>query len=206
MAISKTQSERPAILELIDAVNMAAPIVAQNVQNIATLTEGLGDEISNRESADAQLQSAIALEVSNRTAAVASVQNQIGEGFTSELTVAQSLSATNQQVLSLTNDVDTLEIIINALQTWQNRFRLGLTSSITVEMGDSTSDTLSFATPFEQDAEVAVFLVCVDGSEILTDLSCKLISATYSGFSFAVVNDSQADATIKVGFLAVRMN
>lgn len=228
MAISKTQNERPAILALIDAANALEIASNTHAQNIATLTEGLGDEISNRESTDAQLQSAIALEVSNRTAAIANVQNQIGEGFSSELTVAQSLSATNRAIETIDDEIgdglfsssftitqgyqraeNALVAIsedVATLQNWQNRFRLGLTPNVTVEMGDSTSDTLAFATPFEDDAEVAVFLICVDGSEILTDLSCKLISATYSGFSFAVFNDSQTDVTIKVGFLAVRMN
>lgn len=102
--------------------------------------------------------------------------------------------------------VDAVNALDGILNTFMNRFRLGLTGSITVEMSDSVSDTLSFNTPFDESAEVAVFLVCVDGSEILTDLSCKLISATYSGFSYAVLNNSQADVSIKVGFLAVRMN
>lgn len=206
MAISKTQNERPAIIALIDAANALEIASNLHTQNIATLTDGLGDEISNRMGADAQLQSAIGLEVSNRIAAVTNVQSQIGVGFSSELTVAQSLSATNNQVLLLAGDVDANELAIQSLQTWQNRFRLGLSPSVTVEAGSSTSGTLSFGTPFEQDAEVAVFLVCVSGTEVLTDLSCQLNSATYSSFSFAVLNDSQADATVKVGFLAVRMN
>lgn len=192
MAISKTQNERPAIIGLIDAANALEIASNLHTQNIATLTEGLGDEISNRVSADAQLQSAIGLEVSNRIAAVTNVQNQIGDGFTSESTVTQSVYEN--------------KVAIQSLQTWKNRFRLGVTPSVTVEAGGSTSGTLSFGTPFEQDAEVAVFLVCVNGAEVLTDFSCQLNSVTYSSFSFAVSNDSQADATIKVGFLAVRMN
>ena len=180
MAVSKTQNERPAIVALIDAVNMAEPIVAHNVQNIATLTDNLDIEISNRENADADIQS------------------QIGSGvFSPSFTITQGF----QQALV------TLRNIIDALNEWKHLFRLGLTSSVTVESGGSTSDTLYFETPFDNsDAVIAVFLVCVDGPNTLTDLSCKLISADYSGFSFAVYNDTQASVTTKVGFLAVKVN
>lgn len=217
MAVSKTQNERPAIIDLIDLTSALELASNTHAQNIATLTEGLADEVADRETADTDLSEAIAAEVQarsqaieaeaqERSQAIADLQGQIGNGF-SQTSVTDSLSATNAQVLALTEDVDTLEqTSIPALQGFVNRFRLGLSPSVTVEAGSSTSGTLSFGTPFEQDAEVAVFLVCVNGAEVLTDLSCQLNSATYSSFSFAVLNDSQADVTIKVGFLAVRMN
>lgn len=173
MAISKQQSERPAIVALIDAVNALENASATQAGNIATLIEAIADEISDREAADE--------------------------------TLTNSLGATNAQVLGLTNDVNALEAAQPAMNSFMNRFKIGLTESVTVEMGDSVSDTFSFDEPFEDDAEIGVFLICVDGSEILTNLSCKLISATYSGFSYAVFNDSESDVTIKVGYLAVRM-
>lgn len=173
MAISKQQSERPAIVEIIDAVNALENASATQAGNITALTEGLADEIGDREAAD--------------------------EGLTN------SLGATNAQVLGLTNDVNALEAAQPAVNSFMNRFKIGLTESVTVEMGNSVSDTFSFDEPFADDAEIGIFLICVDGSEILTNLSCKLISATYSGFSYAVFNDSESDVTIKVGYLAVRM-
>ena len=203
MAVSKHQNERPAITDLIDAVNMAEPIMAQNVQNIATLTEGLADESRAREVGDS------------------AIQSQIGEGFSPILTIAQSLAATNLALKSIGDEIGTgifspdftitqafrqAALAVESVIEWQERFRLGLTQSVTVEAGSSTSDTLEFGNQFSDDAEVAVFLACVDGSEILTELSCKLVSATYSGFSFAVYNETQADVTIKVGFLAVKVN
>lgn len=211
MAISKTQSERPAIIELIDAVNMNEPIVAQNVQNIAALTEGLADEVSNRDEADVRLgesvqaeadarAQAVQAEATARAQAVQDVQNQIGEGiFSSSFTITQGFQQTG---ITLQN----MNGAIEDINQWKNRFRVGLTPSVTVEAGSSTSGTLVFETPFDDDAEVAVFPVCVDSGATLTDLSCKPNIVTYSGFSFAVYNNTQASVTTKVGFLAVKVN
>ena len=180
MAVSKTQNERPAITALIDAVNMAEPIVAQNVQNIETLTDNLDIEISNRENADADIQS------------------QIGSGvFSPSFNITQAFQQVGVMLLNISDTLD----------EWKNRFRLGLTESVTVAASGSASGTLYFETPFDiDDAEVAVFLVCVDSSGNFTDLACKLISANYLGFSFNVYNSTQASVTTKVGFLAVKVN
>ena len=211
MAVSKTQNERPAITALIDAVNMGEPIVAQNVQNIATLTQGLADEVSDRETADTRLDEAIQdeaearaqavqEEADARAQAVQGVQNQIGEGiFSSSFTITQGFQQAGVTLQDMNGAIDDIN-------QWKNRFRVGLTSSVTVEAGGSTSGTLVFETPFDSEAEVAVFPVCVDSGATLTDLSCKLNIATYSGFSFDVYNDTQASVTTKVGFLAVKVN
>lgn len=143
---------------------------------------------------------------------VAEIEREIGDGFT-DTTITNVFGALSSAVQGISDELgsgftskSTVSDAITTLQEWQSRFRLGLTESLTVEMGDSVSNTLAFNTPLPDDSEVAVFLVCVDGSEILTGLSCTLISATYSGFSYAVANDTEADVTIKIGFLAVRMN
>lgn len=169
MAVSKHQNERPAIGALIDAVNMAEPIVTQNVQNIATLTQGLADEAEAR-------QQAVQAEATARAQDVQGVQNQIGEGiFSSAFTITQVFQ---QSGVALENMSDK----INNINQWQDRFRLGLSTNVTVAAGSSTTGTLAFESPFGEDAEVAVFPVCVDGSGNFADLSCKLISADYSGF------------------------
>lgn len=211
MAVSKTQNERPAITALIDAVNTTEPIVAQNVQNIATLTEGLADEVSDRQTADTRLDEAIQdeataraqavqAEATARAQAVQGVQNQIGDGiFSSAFTITQGFQ---QSGVVLQN----MSVAIDDINQWQDRFRFGLSTNVTVAAGSSTTGTLAFESPFGEDAEVAVFPVCVDGSGNFTDLSCKLISADYSGFSFAVYNDTQASVTTKVGFLAAKVN
>lgn len=211
MAVSKHQNERPAITALIDAVNMAEPIVAQNVQNIATLTQGLADEVSDRETADMRLDEAIRdeataraqavqAEAEARAQAVQGVQNQIGEGiFSSSFTITQGFQQSAFKLLEMGDAIDDIN-------QWQDRFRFGLTQSVTVEAGGYTSGTLVFETPFDDNAEVAVFPVCVDSGATLTDLSCKPNIVTYSGFSFDVYNDTQASVTTKVGFLAVKVN
>lgn len=211
MAVSKTQSERPAIIALIDAVNGAEPIVAQNVQNIAALTDELADEVSNREEADRLLGESVQAEAdaraqsvqdeaTARTQAVQGVQNQIGEGvFSSSFTITQGFQQAGVTLQNMSGALDDIA-------EWQNRFRLGLTPSVTVEAGGSTSSTLVFETPFADGAEVAVFPVCVDSGATLTDLSCKPNIVTYSGFSFTVYNNTQTNVTTKVGFLAVKVN
>lgn len=187
MAVSKTQNERPAITNLIDAVNMAEPIVAQNVQNIATLTEGLADEIGDREAA---------------------VQAEATARLEADTMLTNSLGATNAQVLELTNDVDQLEQeTVPALQAFVNRFRTGLTESFTIQASSSQAGSVTFNTPYAGTAKICVFLCCVDEGEIFTNLECQLISATYSGFSYNIVNTDTTDAhTIAVGFVAVQVN
>lgn len=211
MAVSKTQSERPAIIALIDAVNGTEPIVAQNVHNIAALTDEFADEVGNREEADRLLGESVQAEAdaraqsvqdeaTARTQAVQGVQNQIGDGvFSSSFTITQGFQQADVTLQNMNGAIDDIN-------QWKNRFRVGLTTSVTVEAGSSTSGTLVFETPFDDAAEVAVFPVCVDSGATLTDLSCKPNIVTYSGFSFTVYNNTQTNVTTKVGFLAVKVN
>lgn len=205
MAVSKTQNERPAITALIDAVNMAEPIVAQNVQNIATLTEGLADEIGDREAADTLLEEAIEAEAETRQQAV---QAEATARLDADTMLTNSLGATNAQVIELTNDVDQLEQeTVPALQAFMNRFRTGLTEQFTIQASSSQAGSVTFNTPYADTAKICVFPCCVDEGEIFTNLECQLISATYSGFSYNIVNADATDAhTIAVGFVAVQVN
>lgn len=227
MAVSKHQNERPAIDALIDLANQLEGESNTHARNIETLTEGLADEVSDREAADTRLEESIESETTARQQAVQGVQNQIGDGF-AQTSITTSLSETNRAVQGIDGKIGdglfssdftitqgyqesattlvTMNRDIATLQNWQDRFRLGLTTNVTVVAGSSTSGTQAFATPFDSGADVAVFPVCVDASGNFTDLSCKLVSADYAGFSFAVYNDTQADVTVKVGFLAVRVD
>ena len=83
---------------------------------------------------------------------------------------------------------------------------MGLSEDVTVAAGGSTSDMLMFESAFASESEVAVFPVCVGSGMALTDLSCKVTRANYQGFSFDVYNGTQAEVTIKVGYLAVKVN
>lgn len=211
MAVSKTQNERPAIVALIDLANQLEVESNTHARNIETLTDGLADEVSDRDAADTLLEEAIRdeaearaqavqAEAQARAQAVQGVQNQIGEGvFSSSFTITQGFQQTAVTLDGISDDVDTLT-------TWNNRFRMGLTQSVTAPAGASASGTVGFETPFDSGAEVAVFLACVDSSATLTDLTCKVTTANYDGFEFDVLNSSQTSATVKVGFLAVRMN
>lgn len=243
MAISKVQPMRPAEIQLVDLANQLETTTQSHTRSIATLTEGLADEISERESADTAIQSAItaetqartqavqtltnnlasetqartqavqtltnnlASETQARTQAVQGLQTQIGDGF-SETSVTQSLSATNQQILGLTNDVDQIEATLAGnVNVFINRFRVGHTESFEIAAGSAQAGSVTFNTPYADTAQVCVFLCCVDPGEIFTNLECQLISATYSGFSYNIVNNDQTDAhTVALGFVAAQVN
>lgn len=178
MAISKTQPMRPAEIQLVDAVNNLLVSDETQTQEITTVV-----------------------------ALAQSLQNQIGDGF-SETSVSQSLSATNRQILGLTNDVDQIEATLAGnVNVFINRFRVGHTGSFEIAAGNAQAGSVTFNTPYADTAQVCVFLCCVDPGEIFTNLECRLISATYSGFSYNIVNNDQTDAhTVALGFVAAQVN
>jgi hypothetical protein len=155
------------------------------VQNIATLNENLDIEISNRENADADIQS------------------QIGAGiFSPSFTITQGFQQSGVLLQNMSDEISQWQ---DRFRQFQDIFRIGLSEGVTVPAGGSTSDMLMFGSPFDSEAEVAVFPVCVGSGMTLTDLSCKVTRANYQGFSFDVYNGTQADVTIKVGYLAVKV-
>ena len=215
MAVSKTQNERPAITALIDLANQLEGESNTHARNIETLTQGLSDEVSDRETADTQLEQAIQDEAEARAQAVQAEAEARAQAVQAEATArmeantafTNSLDATNAQVLALTNDVDTLEQeTVPPLQTFVNRFRTGLTESLTIAASGSQSGNVTFNTPYEDTAQICVFPCCVGASELFTNLECQLISATYSGFSYNIVNTDTNSHTIAVGFVAVQVN
>lgn len=197
MAISKTQNERPAIIALIDSANTLE--IASNVhaENIATLTEGLADEISDRE------------------LAIAGIQSIIGEGFSDQLTIAQSLSATNEAVSGIDDDVTDLQesvsgvqANVSALQTAFNALsgalKIGATEEITVPANDSYSSSFSYPQPFADTSKSFVILGFADDL-LQGTLELTLIDSTYSGFSYSITNTDADPATVTVGYLAVKV-
>ena len=103
MAISKVQPMRSAEIELVNASNEHELTLQAHTQSLNTLAEGLSDEIGDREAADIALGGRIDNEIQARANGDANLQGQIGEGFSPELTIAQSLSATNSAVSGLEN-------------------------------------------------------------------------------------------------------
>lgn len=190
MAISKTQNERPAIIALIDSAN--ALEIASNVhaENIATLTEGLADEVSDRE------------------LAIAGVQSIIGEGFSDQLTIAQSLSATNDAVSGIDDDVTELQGNVESLQTAFNALsgalKIGSTEEITVPANDSYSSSFSYPQPFADTSKSFVVLGFADDL-LQSKLEITLIDSTYSGFSYSITNTDADPATVTIGYLAVKV-
>jgi len=172
MAISKTQNERPAIIELVDTVN------------------AMGD-----------------------------VSGQFD-------LLTRSLSATNAQVLALTNEVDELDSLVQANRAaiaridgeveaidlwrehWQNfvsDFRIGETDTITVPANDSYASSYVFTAPFTDGDSCMVILQAIT-DELSTLFEVSLIDCTYSGFSYQITN-SDADAhDVKLGYMAIRTN
>ena len=172
MAISKTQNERPAIVDLIDAVN------------------GMED-----------------------------VQEQID-------LLTRSLSATNEQVLVLTNEINGLETLvlsnkaaimridseIEAIDLWRedwqgfaSDFRQGETETLTIPASDSYSSSLTFEVPFVSSADCIVILQVIT-SDSPTLFEVSLTSSTYSGFSYQITNSDTDTHDVKLGYVAIRTN
>lgn len=212
MAVSKTQNERPAILALIDLANQLEGESNTHARNIATLTEGLADEVSDRETADTLLEGAIQdeaearaqaiqAEAAARAQAVQGVQNQIGDGFT-ETSVTTSLSATNQQVLLLGNEQDELSETVSGILARLANIKFGATEEITVPANDSYSS--SYVYPESFDASSKSFVVLGFADDLLqATLSVTLIDSTYSGFSYSITNSDADPATVTIGYLAI---
>ena len=190
MAISKTQNERPAIIALIDSANALEIAIELHAENIATLTEGLADEVSDRE------------------LAISGVQSIIGEGFSDQLTIAQSLSATNEAVSGIDEDLTELQGNVESLQTAFNALsgalKIGSTEEITVPANDSYSSSFSYPQPFADTSKSFVILGFADDL-LQGTLELTLIDSTYSGFSYSITNTDADPATVTIGYLAVKV-
>jgi len=191
MAISKTQPMRSAEIALVDAVN--------------EFTEDLASEISNRKLADNALGERIDAETQARVDADADINAIIGDGFTPQNTIANSLSATNQQVLLLGQDVDANTNAIAALQAFDANIKIGKIADIVVPANDSISTSYVFGEPFPDDA-ACILLAQVITDELATLFTYTLIDCTYSGFSYSIANSDADPHTVALGFVAVNVN
>lgn len=216
MAISKTQPMRSAEIALVDTVNAQGDTLTLHQQSINTLAEGLADEISDRELADTALGNRIgaeeqaraqadAAEAQARAQADADISAIIGEGFTPQNTIANSLSVTNQQVLLLGQEVDTNVDAIEDLQAFDANIKIGKIDDILVPANDSISTSYVFSDPFPDDA-ACILLAQVITDELATLFTYTLIDCTYSGFSYSIANSDADPHTVALGFVAVNVN
>lgn len=205
MAISKTQPMRSAENALIDAVNSQDGTLLAHQQAINTLSEGIADEVSNRERADNALSGQINAEARIRADADDGIQAIIGNGFTQQNTIANSLSATNEQVLLLGQEVEANTDAIEDLQAFNSNLKIGKIADIVIPANDSISTSYSFSEPFP--AYAACILVAqVITDELATLFTCTLIDCTYSGFSYSIANSDADPHTVALGFIAVNVN
>lgn len=184
MAVSKHQNERPAIDALIDLANQLEGESNTHARNIETLTEGLADEVRNRETTDTSL------------------QNQLGNGFGQE-SVTQSLNATNQQVLLLGNGQAELAEDVFGIQAKLENIKFGMIPlDLTVPANDSYAGSYDYPEPFDSNAQTFVMIGFADGPMPAT-LSLTLVDSSYSGFSYSITNTDTDPASVTVGYLAI---
>ncbi len=198
MAISKRQPMRSAEIDLVDAVNGLEQTTQTHTQSINTLAEGLANEIGNRERAITGVMNSLEAETIARQGADTALQNQIGEGFSTEQTIAQSLSATRDAITAL-------EQADAALQAFQNKFNIGIVDSIEIPANTSVSSTVTFNTPFDETASCAIFAQVIT-NELATLFTYNLIDCTYSGFSYSISNNDADAHTVSLGYVAVKVN
>ena len=212
MAVSKTQNERPAIVALIDLANQLEEDSSAHAQSIQTLTEGLADEVRDREAADDLLEGIIQGEIENRaqaiqdeaearSQAVQGLQAQIGDGF-AETSVTTALGATNQLVGQLGDEQDALYNTVAGIESTLECIKFGVIPNITVPANDTYSGTYTYDEPFDAGAKSFVFPGFAS-VESQTTLSLTLIDSSYSGFSYSVSNTDTDPATVNVGYLAI---
>lgn len=221
MAISKTQPMRSAEIDLIDTVN-------DNTTTIANLSDALTDEIASREGADTTLDGKIDTEIRQRANAdteimniigtgfsssntistnVGDIKDSIGSGFSSSNTIASNIGDIQDSIGSGFSSSNTIESNVQDLQGFDNRFRVGMTSSYTVAAGTSQAISVSFNTPYETTDEIIVLICPVGASEDFTDIGVKVFTANYQGFTGSIKNDNTVDShTVAVGFVSVKVN
>lgn len=227
MAISKQQPMRSAEIELVDTVNTQSDTIITHQQSINILSEGLADEISDRELADndlgeridAEIQARVyadaaeararddadAAEARARLQADADINSIIGDGFTPQNTIANTISATNQQVLLLGQDVDANSDAIQDLQAFTEKIKIGKIDNIVIPANDSISTSYTFDNPFPSDA-ACILLAQVVTDELSTLFTYTLIDCTYSGFSYSIANSDADQHTVALGFVAVNVD
>lgn len=216
MAISKTQPMRPAEIELVDTVNSQAVTLTSHTNSLADLAEDIQAEARTRIQEDLALSDDIDTETTQRIAADSAITGIIGTGFDTTHTIAHSLTATNQQLLLLTDEVDTLDSDVDDvkddlltlsgsiadLDALNARIKIGNVANIVIPANDSISTSEVFAEAFEDDAECIVIAQVIT-SELATLFDFTLIDCTYSGFSYSIANSDADSHTVSLGYVAI---
>lgn len=151
------------------------------------------------DAAEAQARAqAVAAEAQARAQADADIEAIIGDGFTPENTIADSISATNQEVAT---NADAIE----DLQAFDANIKIGKIADIVIPANDSISTSYVFGEPFPVDA-ACILLAQVITDELATLFTYTLIDCTYSGFSYSIANSDADPHTVALGFVAVNVN
>lgn len=161
MAISKTQNERPAIIDLIDATNDLETANDENAANIATNTSNIDTNARH-----------IATLSANQTA----LSIAVGE---------------------IIDDVSYLE-------SFQDKFRIGITTTITVPASDSETGSIEFDEPFDSLASCIVFAQVVT-AEPLSNFTVAITETSYDGFSYEIANNDTDPQDVKLGYMAINV-
>ena len=174
-------------------------------------------ETDQRFIADNLLDGKITTETNQRIAGDNAINAVIGDGFSAQNTITDSLAATNQQVSLMNDDLNDVESAVTGIQSalagiatdvanlllFEGRIQIGNVTNLTVPANDSISTSTVFAQPFDFGSDCIV-LAQVVTSEPSTLFTFTLIDCTYSGFSYSIAN-SDADAhTVSLGYVAIR--
>ncbi len=84
------------------------------------------------------------------------------------------------------------------------RFRFGTTEEATIEAETSYSELVTYDVPFDQSATSVPFIGFTDGI-VPTNISVSIVESSNSGFRYTVHNAGERDATVRLGYMGVRV-
>ena len=222
MAISKTQPMRSAEIELVDAANDLDTRVTANATAIDGLSSALGTEVSDRAFADAQLSTRIDTEATQRLNADDALDARIDTEIENRQSADTALGTRiDNEVEARTNadtaimniigsgfsSSDTIADAMQALQTFSDRYRFGVTQAYTIAPSTYEAVSITLAQPFSATDEVIVLLCPVGSSETFGDIRTTLLTATPYGFTANVDNDDTLNSHgVALGYLMVKVN
>lgn len=221
MAVSKTQNERPAIIELIDASNTLEEGIATlgtNLSNeIQTRTEenqalsnliaaettarenadyalesAIENEADARADADADLTSAISSEAATRAAEISGVETLIGDNFNNNYSISDFADG-------VALDIDNLLLFE---ETIQGALKFGAGTLASVQGNNYYDGTISYPTPYPINSVSFVFPAFVSLFDA-TDLEVKITNCNNAGFSYTVINRAATEKNFVIGYLAL---
>lgn len=96
------------------------------------------------------------------------------------------------------------QTLTNTVYPLVGRFRFGITDEITIPANSSYSGSVTYAIPFDETTNSIPFVGFAAG-DVLTNLSIVITDSSYSGFSYSVANANEEDATVRLGYMGVRV-